>query len=814
MSRFYLVDYTPTSVDHSLVGDLDVVMMGGDLHLLATTHYDGTLTRWSVTSDEMILESAVAFDGGIRAGAVGSTTVVEVDAGSYALTGGAADGGLQLFDLDQADLAQAGATLGSAAAPVAGLQATQVVDLAGGAQAIFGAVAGTDGLGCLVLNAAGDVVSTHQTGDTDSSFAAGITDTTAVTIGTHDYVVAASGTENGLTVWQVGAAGALTQTDAMGTQDGLWVAAPSVVETAVVDGQAYVILGAAGSGTLTVMSVDASGALAITDHIMDDLNSRFDGVAALNVVEHHGQTYVIAGGADDGLSVFLMQADGTLQSRGHIADTTQMGLTNVSAITAVSAGNGIDIFVASSQEAGITRLHFDTGPQGVTLEAGAAGDTLSGTSGFDVITGGAGDDLLSGGAGDDIMTDGLGVDRLTGGRGADTFVFAYDSTVDYVADFEVGVDQIDLSGWPQLRSLSQLEFTTRYDGIRIRYGDDELIVLSADGQPIDAAMFTQSDLLGTAHIPQNIVAGFSGPAQDIPELPTRPDYTPHVYTAPAGDPNPESTVTIPTDDRADMVDPTGLVTGSGTAEVLSATGGNTQVYGMGGDDRIFGSSADDDLYGGSGSDWVAGRAGDDQIWGGSGHDTLLGKKGDDQIEGGGGRDLIKGHSGGDTLMGNGGGDRVRGGGGNDALDGGSGSDRMWGGGGADTMLGGNGHDTLRGGRGSDTLIGGGKNDTLIGGSGGDTLNGGKGRDVMTGGAGADTFVFADGRDEITDFNVRVDQLELNDKNWRGDLDAQDIIDRYASVQDGSVVFDFGGGDALTLTDVNTLAGLAETIDIF
>jgi len=49
--------------------------------------------------------------------------------------------------------------------------------------------------------------------------------------------------------------------------------------------------------------------------------------------------------------------------------------------------------------------------------------------------------------------------------------------------------------------------------------------------------------------------------------------------------------------------------------------------------------------------------------------------------------------------------------------------------------------------------------------------------------------------------------------WRGNLSVDEVIDRYATVQNGDVVFDFGGGDTLTLSDVSNLNALSDTISI-
>lgn len=84
---------------------------------------------------------------------------------------------------------------------------------------------------------------------------------------------------------------------------------------------------------------------------------------------------------------------------------------------------------------------------------------------------------------------------------------------------------------------------------------------------------------------------------------------------------------------------------------------------------------------------------------------------------------------------------------------------------------------------------------------------------MTGGRGADTFVFTDGHDTITDFKIRTDTLHLDDQNWRGRLSAQEAVDRFAHVEGGNIVFDFGGNDDLTLRGISNLDALVDLISI-
>ncbi|MFN9557650.1 MAG: beta strand repeat-containing protein [Dolichospermum sp.] len=83
-----------------------------------------------------------------------------------------------------------------------------------------------------------------------------------------------------------------------------------------------------------------------------------------------------------------------------------------------------------------------------TLEGGLGNDILNGSTGNDFLFGGDGNDSLSGGDGDDFLTGGLGSNNLLGGTGSDQFVFSEAisfNTVDIIADFSTGIDQLVLS---------------------------------------------------------------------------------------------------------------------------------------------------------------------------------------------------------------------------------------------------------------------------------------------------------------------------------------------------------------------------------
>ena len=182
--------------------------------------------------------------------------------------------------------------------------------------------------------------------------------------------------------------------------------------------------------------------------------------------------------------------------------------------------------------------------------------------------------------------------------------------------------------------------------------------------------------------------------------------------------------------------------------------------------------------------------------GGSGNDRLVGNAGRNVLRGDGGNDVLLGNGGNDTLKGQLGADTLKGGDGDDILLGGYGRDTLLGQLGSDTLKGQLGADTLKGLKGRDILLGGGGNDTLKGGGYKDRLNGQAGDDTLFGGIGADKFVFAvnGDNDTIADFTDDVDTIQFVN------LGTAANIMSLATQVGADVVFDFGGGDTLTVLD--------------
>lgn len=365
------------------------------------------------------------------------------------------------------------------------------------------------------------------------------------------WLIAAETRGHSLAFWRLDGAGGATLAHRLTAAEGLAVATPTLIETLRAGGRDFVLLGAAGTGSVTVIEMTATDRPVIRDQVNDDLATRMEGLAVLEAVTVNGRSYVIAGGADDGLTLMALLPSGRLIHLETIADTTGLTLNNPGALVLRVSGRMIEVHVAGEGEGGQTRLVIDTGAFGDILQAGAGGGRLAG------------------GARDDILIDGPGSDLLTGGAGADTFVFMPDGGIDRVTDFTPGQDRIDLSAWGRIHDVSALAFFQIPGGVEIRHGAERLQVFSADGRGLERGDFTAADLLGLGHVPLVRADPYEPPA-DPPPLPPLPHLP-------------------------------------GPGQRFIGTTGNNTVAGTTGDDMMTGGGGRDRLSGGPGADRIFGE---------------------------------------------------------------------------------------------------------------------------------------------------------------------------------------------------------------
>ncbi|WP_438363143.1 M10 family metallopeptidase C-terminal domain-containing protein, partial [Nioella halotolerans] len=386
--------------------------------------------------------------------------------------------------------------------------------------------------------------------------------------GANQFLLAADSDGRTVRSYAVEPDGSLSARGASGADDGLGVAGISALRHVTLPDGDYVVVTARDSSSLSVLRIDTLGGLTPVDHVIDDLNTRFQHVTTLETVMVGERAFIIVGGADDGLTLFELLPGGRLLHHDTIRDGFDISLANVASIAAHDVGGRVDIYVGSHTEVGVTRLAMDPGPMGSVLTGTDGNNTLIGSDAGEILTGHGGNDRIEGRAGDDILMDGPGEDTLIGGSGADIFVMAADGQTDVIRDFSPGIDRIDLTAWPMLRNLDQLAFESTSFGGVLRYRDETLRIHSDDGLPLSRQDIMTPELLTLTRIPT--------PAPDVED--TQIEFR-----------------------------------GTDGADLLEGNSLDNRLLGMDGNDTLLGGAGDDTLIGGLGADTLNGGDGIDLV---------------------------------------------------------------------------------------------------------------------------------------------------------------------------------------------------------
>jgi hypothetical protein len=349
------------------------------------------------------------------------------------------------------------------------------------------------GLQIFSLTDAGEMSLTGTITDAEKSYLGNVSDLASLTINGAPVLLVLSSLENGISSYHIAANGTAELIDSLGAMEGLAVNGPAALQVAQIGGQHFAVIASTLSDSLTVVRINDMGVLFAADHVIDDRNTRFDAVAALDIFEAKGRSFVVTGGSDAGLSLFELLPGGQLSHLQSFALETGAGIGAITSIETKVNGDKAMIFLVDA--AGDRIYHQELALTALGDLIQAAGGVATGGALEDRILGSATADTLRGMAGDDFLHDGAGADLLYGGAGADVFVFARDGAQDRIADFEKGIDRIDLSDWGRIYSAGAVTIAATATGALVSFGAERLVIDSLSGQSLTAASFTDADFL-------------------------------------------------------------------------------------------------------------------------------------------------------------------------------------------------------------------------------------------------------------------------------------------------------------------------------
>lgn len=642
----------PLSEGHFV--DLATIETDGGYWLYGATR-DGWIGTWSIPDSGAITQVSErpAVDDTDRQNLL-NLDLVETSAGPALITGGVFGHAMALFDINT----QSG-TLGTDPTPLSPATGGYLTASTGFSAAQY----------LYTVERQSTQVTAHELGADGTlsqrdtlQFSDPVTALTTARVGETRFLLAANDQAQTVSSHRLYSNGNISDArDSVDAINGPGFSNPTALATAQVGNATYVILAAAGSSSLSIMELDNGGQLTPRDHIIDDRDTRFQGVVAMNVIHRGDDVFVLAGGADDGVSLFSLLPGGQLFHLASVADTSLSALNNVATLTGRATDQGLTVFAGASGETGVSQFSINLGDYG-----GAKRST-------------AGQTVLRGGAADDILIAGDSPANLIGGDGADTFIFDPDAAdedgvLGSIGDFDPSEDQIDLSMVLSLYGIDEVRITNGGRQATISIGPYELDIDAAPGVTLRPEHFT-SDLLIQS----------DRPILDPLNHPNFLNPPPEPVLLPGPDPKPEPEP-VPEPRPEPEPDPGIVLHGTSGPDTLIGSDRDDFLFGHYNNDRLEGGRGNDKLDGGSNADLLLGGNGNDTLVGGDGNDELRGEAGDDALSGGAGTDFLVGNIGDDVLTGSGLSDLVFGGPGDDFVNGGWGYDRINGGTGADRFF--------------------------------------------------------------------------------------------------------------------------------
>ncbi len=355
---------------------------------------------------------------------------------------------------------------------------------------------GQPGLGVYRFNATDAYKLLDTVSDTPDLFLGDVADIHYGRLHDKNFLFAASAFDAGLEAFTIRDGGRIDEAGSLAPGPGLGFADTTAIASLQIGDRAFVFLASAGTDNLISLRMSKGAAFTVIDQTTDTNLTRFAHAQVMEAFQTDDRSFLLVGGADNGLSLFEITYQGHFVHLESIGDDFTTTLADVSALKVVVDGTTARAFVGSASEHGVTELFLDLDRSGDEIFGTVGRDTINGTSGDDVIWGDGQTDSLYGLDGDDRLIDGNGRDFLYGGAGADTFVFFKDGISDRIEDFELGIDRIDLSYFDGIYYYGDLDLQSRGSGAIIFLSPTEIIrINNIDGTAFDIADFDQDDFI-------------------------------------------------------------------------------------------------------------------------------------------------------------------------------------------------------------------------------------------------------------------------------------------------------------------------------
>jgi Ca2+-binding RTX toxin-like protein len=211
----------------------------------------------------------------------------------------------------------------------------------------------------------------------------------------------------------------------------------------------------------------------VIHQVNDTIETRFDNLIRLEVLQTPEGVFVLAGGTDNGLTLMLLDASGRLLHLASMGDELrEMALLDTGGTEMIWRDGGLDIFVTGE----VLEGDNDAGRGLTHLRVADLEGNLP-----QIQTGNA-DHLLTGTAGQDV------------------FMVADTNIAQVIRGYDKAADQLDLSQMGRFHDISEVEVSRTSTGAVFRLGEAQVTVFTDDGSPLHTRDLTTEDMRDLWHI--------------------------------------------------------------------------------------------------------------------------------------------------------------------------------------------------------------------------------------------------------------------------------------------------------------------------
>nr|MCH9665117.1 hypothetical protein [Gammaproteobacteria bacterium] len=344
------------SLELDAAGSVTTAEVGGNTYLFAAGWVDKGVSVFRVNVDGSLTSTYDVTDSGnLQLRGARSLTTAEVGNSTYLFVAGTGDDGVSVFSVNaDGSLTSVFDITDSGDLELDGVISVTTA-VVGGTTYLFAAGHVDNGVSVFSVNADGSLTSAYDVTDTGSLELAAASSVTTAVVGGRTYLFTAGFRDDGVSVFSVNDDGSLTSVFDVTDGGNLELDGANSVTTAEVGGRTYLFATGYFDSGVSVFSVNAGGSLTSAYDVTDGGSLELDGAYSVTTTEVGGRTYLfVAGYLDNGVSVFSVNADGSLTSTYDVTDTGSLELDEASSVTTSEVGDSTYLFVAGTRDDGVS----------------------------------------------------------------------------------------------------------------------------------------------------------------------------------------------------------------------------------------------------------------------------------------------------------------------------------------------------------------------------------------------------------------------------------------------------------------------------